>query len=80
METRKTITLGDDLFAEVSEQARAEGRTPDDLVAEATRMMLNVRRIDAIVAQNRQDMEAMGLTEEDVPRLIAEYRKERRGH
>ncbi len=25
-------------------------------------MMLNVRRLDKIVAQNRQDMEAMGLT------------------
>jgi len=47
-------------------------------VAEATRAMLSIRRIDGIVAENRRDMEAMGLTEGDVPRLIAEYRRERR--
>jgi hypothetical protein len=78
MQTKKTITLAEELFDAVSEQARSEGRTPDELVAEATRAMLSVRRIDAFVDENRRDMDAMGIGEEDVPRLISEYRQERR--
>lgn len=74
----RTITLGDDLYEAVSKQARVEGVTEADIVAEALRVLLNFRRIDGLVAENRLDMEDMGLTEDDVPRFIAEYRKERR--
>ena len=62
----------------MSKQARADGVTEAEVVKEALRVLQSVRGIDASVAENRQDMEAMGLTEDDVERMIAEYRKERR--
>lgn len=74
----RTITLGDDLYEAVSKQARADGVTEAEIVREALRVLQSVRGIDASVAENRRDMEAMGLTEDDVERMIAEYRKERR--
>jgi uncharacterized protein with ATP-grasp and redox domains len=74
----RTITLGDDLYEAVSKQARADGVTEAEVVREALRVLQSVRGIDASVAANRLDMEAMGLTEDDVERMIAEYRKERR--
>lgn len=74
----RTITLGDDLYEAVSKQARADGVTEAEIVREALRVLQSVRGIDASVAKNRLDMEAMGLTEDDVEGMIAEYRKERR--
>jgi hypothetical protein len=80
MNTGRTITLGDDLYEAVSKQARADGVTEAEIIRQALRVLLSVRGIDAAVAENRRDMDEMGLTEDDVPRLIAEYRKERREH
>ena len=74
----RTITLGDDLYEAVSKQARADGVTEAEIVREALRVLQSVRGVDVSVAENRRDMEAMGLTEDDVERMIAEYRKERR--
>lgn len=74
----RTITLAEDLYEDVARQARADGITEADLIREALRVLQNVRGIDASVAENRRDMEATGLTEDDVERLIAKYRKERR--
>lgn len=74
----RTITLGDDLYEAVSKQARADGVTEAEIVREALRVLQSVRGIDASVAENGQDIGAMGLTEDDVERMIAEYRKERR--
>jgi hypothetical protein len=74
----RTITLGDDLYEAVSKQARADGVAEAEVVREALRVLQSVRGIDTSVAENRQDMEAMGLKEDDVERMIAEYRKERR--
>ena len=80
MQADRTITLTSELFEEVSEQARAEGKTPDELVAEAARRLLRTRKLDLFVDRNRRDAEAKGLRESDVPRLISEYRRERREH
>lgn len=73
----RTIALADDLYEALSKQAHADGITEAEVVREALRVLQSVRGIDAAVAKNRQDMEVVRLTEDDVERVIAEYRKER---
>jgi hypothetical protein len=72
-----TITLPDDLRQEMEAAAQAEGKSVDELFAEAARRMLRVKRLRALVSQNRIHAESQGLTESDVSRLIAEHRAER---
>jgi hypothetical protein len=74
----KTITLAEDLYEAVSKQARTDRVTEAEVVREALRVLQCVRGVDASVAENRRDTEAMGLTEGAVERVIAEYRRERR--
>lgn len=75
----KTVTLPDDLYSVVVEIARAEGKTPDELIEETTRRMLQVRGLRSFVAENRRRAESQGFTEADVPRLLKESRLEHRG-
>ena len=78
MPNNKNITLEPELFERVGELAQAEGRTVDELANEAVRRDLLRRGLRTFVAQNRKDAEELGLTEADVPRLVAEARAERR--
>jgi hypothetical protein len=77
------VTLSEDVRVQLEEQGRAEGKTVDELLDEAARRLLDGRRnigsLRAHVACNREAALARGLTEADVPRLIAEFRRERRG-
>ena len=73
------VTLPDEMLTAVAEITRAEGKTPDELITETTHQMLRIKRLRSFVAENRQIAEQQGLTEDDVPRLIEEYRREQRG-
>jgi hypothetical protein len=61
----------------MAETARAEGRSIDELVEEAARGLLKLRELRSFVAKNAELAAKQGLTEADVPRLIAESRAER---
>jgi hypothetical protein len=74
----KNVALPEDLLAAVAEIARAESRTPEEWIEEATRRMLRVRSLRSFVTENRRLAMDQGLTEADVPRLIAEWRRESR--
>jgi Arc/MetJ family transcription regulator len=75
----KNIALPEDLLTAVAEIARADGKTPEEVIEDATRRMLRIRGLRSLVAENRRSAQTQGLTEADVPRLIDEYRGESRG-
>lgn len=64
------------LIAEVEAAAMEEQRPADDLVRESIEQYLKDRRWRQILAYGRERASALGLTEADVPRLIAESRRE----
>jgi SHS2 domain-containing protein len=59
--------------------AQAEGKTVEELFEEAALRLLQLRELRSFVAGNREIAAERGLTEADVPRLIAESRTERPG-
>jgi hypothetical protein len=66
------------LLAEVEAAANEEHRAPGDVVREALERYMEDREWDKVFAYGESRAKALGLTEEDVPRLIAEYRQEKR--
>jgi hypothetical protein len=80
MGTNQNINLPLELWTQVSEMARAEGRATDELFEEAVRRFIKLRGLRSFVAANSDLAAERGLTEVDVPRLIAESRRERARH
>ena len=76
--TAKNVTISPELFARVTEEAAAEGTTADEIANEAVKRYLAVRRIDRLQRYGHKRAEELGIAEDDVPRLIAESRAERR--
>ena len=72
----KNVALPDDLLAAVAEIARTEGKTPDQVIEEATRRYLARERLDRFVGRNEQRSRELGITEADVPRIVKEFRRE----
>ena len=79
MEAARNVTLTAELFEQVAERAQAEGKTPDEVANEAIGFALREGRWGKLLAYGKRQSTALGLTESDVPRLIAESRHERRG-
>jgi hypothetical protein len=78
MSSTRTVTLTDELYDQASREAQAEGKTADEFTREALTAYLAVRRLDRLQAYGQQRADELGLTEADVPRLIAETRRESR--
>ena len=76
--TPKNVAIEPELFARVIEEAAAEGTTADDIANEATKRYLALRRLDRLQRYGQKRAEELGITEDDVPRVIAESRAERR--
>ena len=76
--TPKNIAIDPELFARVTEEAAAEGTTADEIANEAMKRYLPLRRLDRLQRHGQKRAEELGITEDDVPRLIAESRAERR--
>jgi hypothetical protein len=79
MRTNQNIKLPSELWLRMSDMARAEGKSIDDLLEEAALRLLELRGLRSFVAENRELAVGRGLTERDVSRLIAESRGERSG-
>jgi len=80
MAPQKNVAIEPELlFERISEEAKAEGKTPDEIANEATRRYLALRRLQKLQQYGQRRAEELGITEEDVPRLIAESRIEQRG-
>ena len=73
-----SITLPPKMLREVEQLAQREGKTVDDLFQEAVRRYLIQTQLRELQEYGRQQSERLGLAEEDVERLIHEYRREAR--
>ena len=75
------ITLPDELFPRLQEQARTENRTADELAAQAVQELL-MRRFwerNKVEAQKRRGNMTDEQIEEYVDKVIREFRAENRG-
>lgn len=72
------IRVPDDLLAELELKAAAEGRTADELAAEAVRESLRDRSWEALLARGRKYGEAAGISGDRVPDVVREWRNEHR--
>lgn len=73
-----TLTVAPTLLAQVEAAAHEEHRTPTALVQEAIERYLEDRQWQRLLAFGQAQARAVGLTEADVTRLIAESREEAR--
>ena len=73
------LHLSDDLLAELRAKAEAEGKSVDQVAEEALRKGLEERAWQDLLSYGLETGRKSGYTEEDVPRLIKEYRREQRG-
>ena len=66
------------LMAQVQAAAEEEHRTAGDVLREALERYLEDRAWEKLYAYGEERTRALGYTEADVPRLIAEHRREQR--
>ena len=69
--------LSDAQLAELEKLARAQERSVDEVVGEAVDRYIKEKQWEALKRYGRAKSHELGLTEADVPRLIAESRQER---
>ena len=67
-----------ELLAKVQEAAREDNRSPDDLVDEALQRYLDERSWQHLYAYGEERARRLGITEQDVPRILAEHRERHR--
>lgn len=72
------IRISDDLLAELQAEAQSEGKTVDELAEEALRKGLEDRKWQDLLEYGRERGRTSGYTEEDVPRVVKEWRREQR--
>jgi hypothetical protein len=77
MRANRNIKLSSEVWSRMNQTAQAEGKSVDDLLEEAALRLLQLRGLRSFVAENRELAAQGGLTEAEVPRLIAETRAER---
>jgi hypothetical protein len=85
--TPKNIALEPELLEQVGKLAQEEGKTPDELANELLGPLLEIRkqaegrdrRWQRLLEYGRGQAEKLGITENDVDRLIHEWRSEQRG-
>lgn len=80
MRTTKTlsITIPPEMLSRAEALAKKENRTMSELVREALRHYERQRWWEATNAYGRSRAEALGIQEQDVERLIHEYRQKER--
>jgi hypothetical protein len=77
MRANRNVQLPPEIWSRISQAATAEGKSVDEIIEEAASRLLQVRALRSFVAENQELALQRGLTESDVPRLIAETREHR---
>ncbi|MGA2741472.1 MAG: hypothetical protein ABSG65_29060 [Bryobacteraceae bacterium] len=80
MATQDNLHIPDDLLSAVNEAASADGKTTDELAADAVRRYLAHRKLEELGQYGCEQSYRLGFSDADVPRLISESRRENRGH
>lgn len=78
MASPNTISIPADLMVQVESAARAVNQTPEEWATEAMKRQLEEDRWRKILERNERQARAVGIKESDLPRVIAESRRERR--
>jgi hypothetical protein len=78
MPPTRTVTLTDELYEQAAREAQAEGRTTDEITRDALTSYLALRQLERLQQYGQERASELGLTEADVPRLIADTRRESR--
>jgi predicted transcriptional regulator len=78
MATPNQPQLSDSQLAELEKLARAQERSVDEVLSEAVDRYIRDEQWEAVKRYGVAKTRERGLTEADVPRLIAESRAERR--
>lgn len=81
--TAKTVTvsLPPELAKKAERLARREGQTRSEFFRAALRQHIQrIERWDQLTAIARERVRELGIKEEDVPRLVKEWRRERRAN
>jgi metal-responsive CopG/Arc/MetJ family transcriptional regulator len=73
-----TIAIPPALLEEIKAAADEEKRSSEDMLREAIERYLRNRNWRRIFAYGEERARVLGLSEEDIPRLIAEFRQEQR--
>jgi plasmid stability protein len=73
------LCLPEDLLAGLEAKAAAEGKSVEQLAEEALRASLKVPSWEDLLAYGLENGRRSGYTEDDVPRLVKEFRREQRG-
>ena len=72
------VHVSDQLLAELQAKAAAAGKTVDELAEEALRKGLEEQSWQDLLTYGREQGRASGHTEEDVPEIVKEWRREQR--
>lgn len=72
------LHVSDEVIAELRSKAEARGTSMDDLAAEALRRGLEEQSWIELLAYGRERGRASGYTEEEVPAIVNDWRKEQR--
>ncbi len=78
MPPTRTVTLTDELYEQAAREAQAEGRTTDEITRDALTSYLALRQLERLQQYGQERGSELGLTEADIPRLIADTRRESR--
>ena len=70
------LKLPQDLVAAMEAIAAKEGKTPDELFEDAAQKFIAQRRLHDLAEYGQAQAKRLGLSEQDVPRLIQESRRE----
>jgi len=76
MPVTKTL-LSDELQERIEDLAREQKRPPADILDDAVRKYLKEQSWVSFLQRNERRAIAKGITEEDIPRLIEETRREK---
>ena len=78
MSAELTIRVSEELLADLQAKATESGKTMDEVAEETLRRGLEERAWQELIAYGRERGQASGYTEDDVPSLVKEWRREQR--
>jgi plasmid stability protein len=73
------VHVSEEMMAELQAKAAARGKSVDDFAGDALRKGLEELSWQDLLAYGREKGQSSGYTEEDVPQVVHDWRREQRG-
>jgi len=68
--------LSEDMIRQIEEAARSQNKKPGEVLREAWGRYMATHRLEWLAQRGEERARALGIREEDVPRLVGEVRRE----